>query len=523
MILSKDVRRIGSGMMAEMARALMDAQGLKREDVRYWVLHSAGRRVLDRVRALARPRRGARSPTRAPSCASTATCPRPPSCSCSSATLRRERRAGRVGRDGRAGPGLRRRGRAAALVMDRSMTTGRVAGARPRATATGRWRRPPWRVDSGRHRPAQRVVRRLRADPAPASAAPARRAAARPAARRRGRRRRPRRLRASPSYAGRAARGRPRARHRRRPRRRHAGARAAAHRRLSRDLPSCRPTPPRCRFRDGGVDVAVAALTLHHLDPRRRCRGCLAEMRRPRASRVVVNDLLRTRARAGAGLARDARCFACIRCPAHDGPLSVRRAYSPDELRGLACEGRRSRADDPPLPVSGPAGRRDRVSGRRADVVVVGAGPGGRRRRHPARRARTRRRRARARRAAAAAHRVRRVPEPRGRPRCSTASACSRRWTRRAPPRWPACASPRRTAPPSSVAIARSAAGGPTATPSACRARRSTGCWPSGCGARPSTCASGRGWWTCTSRRAAWWACGPRARTALRSTCARAW
>jgi len=33
-ILSKDVRRIGSGMMAEMARALMDAQGLKREDVK---------------------------------------------------------------------------------------------------------------------------------------------------------------------------------------------------------------------------------------------------------------------------------------------------------------------------------------------------------------------------------------------------------------------------------------------------------------------------------------------------------
>ena len=51
-VLSKDVRRIGSGMMAEMARALMDSQGLKREDVRDWVLHSAGRRVLDRVRGL---------------------------------------------------------------------------------------------------------------------------------------------------------------------------------------------------------------------------------------------------------------------------------------------------------------------------------------------------------------------------------------------------------------------------------------------------------------------------------------
>jgi alkylresorcinol/alkylpyrone synthase len=51
-ILSKDVRRIGGSMMAEMARALLELQGLKREDVRYWVLHSAGRRVLDRAHAL---------------------------------------------------------------------------------------------------------------------------------------------------------------------------------------------------------------------------------------------------------------------------------------------------------------------------------------------------------------------------------------------------------------------------------------------------------------------------------------
>jgi len=35
--------------MHEMAKILMAEQGLKREDVRYWVLHSAGRRVLDRA------------------------------------------------------------------------------------------------------------------------------------------------------------------------------------------------------------------------------------------------------------------------------------------------------------------------------------------------------------------------------------------------------------------------------------------------------------------------------------------
>jgi alkylresorcinol/alkylpyrone synthase len=51
-VLSKDVRRIGATMMGEMARALMDTQGLKRDDVAHWVLHSAGRRVLDRAREL---------------------------------------------------------------------------------------------------------------------------------------------------------------------------------------------------------------------------------------------------------------------------------------------------------------------------------------------------------------------------------------------------------------------------------------------------------------------------------------
>ena len=51
-VLSKEVRRIGASMMGEMARALMETQGLKRDDVAHWVLHSAGRRVLDRAREL---------------------------------------------------------------------------------------------------------------------------------------------------------------------------------------------------------------------------------------------------------------------------------------------------------------------------------------------------------------------------------------------------------------------------------------------------------------------------------------
>jgi alkylresorcinol/alkylpyrone synthase len=51
-VLSKDVRHIGATVLRDMAQALLDLQGLKREDIRVWVLHSAGRRVLERARDL---------------------------------------------------------------------------------------------------------------------------------------------------------------------------------------------------------------------------------------------------------------------------------------------------------------------------------------------------------------------------------------------------------------------------------------------------------------------------------------
>jgi predicted naringenin-chalcone synthase len=51
-VLSKDVRRIAAAMLKEMAGILLDVHGLKQEDVTYWVLHSAGRRVLDRAQGL---------------------------------------------------------------------------------------------------------------------------------------------------------------------------------------------------------------------------------------------------------------------------------------------------------------------------------------------------------------------------------------------------------------------------------------------------------------------------------------
>jgi len=48
-VLSKDVRRIGASMMTEMAKALMASQGLKKDDIAHFVLHSAGRRVIEQV------------------------------------------------------------------------------------------------------------------------------------------------------------------------------------------------------------------------------------------------------------------------------------------------------------------------------------------------------------------------------------------------------------------------------------------------------------------------------------------
>src|SRR4029453_14577587 len=53
-VLSKEVRRIGGDMMKEMADTLMATHGLKKEDVRHFVLHSAGRRGVGQ----ARPARG---------------------------------------------------------------------------------------------------------------------------------------------------------------------------------------------------------------------------------------------------------------------------------------------------------------------------------------------------------------------------------------------------------------------------------------------------------------------------------
>jgi hypothetical protein len=84
---------------------------------------------------------------------------------------------------------------------------------------------------------------------------------------------------------------------------------------------------------DAVADVAVAALTLHHLD-QDAAVGCLVAMATV-SSLGVVNDLLRTRGSV-ALVWLATRLLRLHPVSRHDGPLSVRRAYSAGEVAVLA-------------------------------------------------------------------------------------------------------------------------------------------------------------------------------------------
>jgi hypothetical protein len=87
-------------------------------------------------------------------------------------------------------------------------------------------------------------------------------------------------------------------------------------------------------LRERGVDLAVSVLTLHHLDPD-GAAAMLGEMRAAARVAVIVNDLLRGRI-SWLLVWLATRLFARHPISRHDGPLSVRRAYSLDELAVLA-------------------------------------------------------------------------------------------------------------------------------------------------------------------------------------------
>jgi ubiquinone/menaquinone biosynthesis C-methylase UbiE len=87
-------------------------------------------------------------------------------------------------------------------------------------------------------------------------------------------------------------------------------------------------------FREASVDVVTMCLTLHHMEPDAAATS-LREMYTAARGAVIVNDLLRTRlSLCLVWLAT--RVLRCHPISRHDGPLSVRRSYSPEELRTLA-------------------------------------------------------------------------------------------------------------------------------------------------------------------------------------------
>ncbi|GAC1308569.1 MAG: class I SAM-dependent methyltransferase [Vulcanimicrobiaceae bacterium] len=87
-------------------------------------------------------------------------------------------------------------------------------------------------------------------------------------------------------------------------------------------------------FRDAAFDVATCNLALHHFEPPLAV-GLLRELRRVSRLTPVVCDLVRSR-RAYVATSLFARFIAKNRLTRLDGPLSVRRAYTPREALELA-------------------------------------------------------------------------------------------------------------------------------------------------------------------------------------------
>jgi SAM-dependent methyltransferase len=89
-------------------------------------------------------------------------------------------------------------------------------------------------------------------------------------------------------------------------------------------------------FADDAFDAVHASMVIHHLEPAEAV-GMLAEMARVARLGVVVNDLARGRLQfAGAWLLGHA--LTGNRLTRHDAPLSVRRAYTRDEVAALGAK-----------------------------------------------------------------------------------------------------------------------------------------------------------------------------------------
>ena len=89
-------------------------------------------------------------------------------------------------------------------------------------------------------------------------------------------------------------------------------------------------------YRDSAFDIAICSLALHHF-PRADAVCVLAEMHRVARRGIILNDLVRTwPGYVGAWLLGNATTR--NRLTRHDAPLSILRAFTPDELAAMARE-----------------------------------------------------------------------------------------------------------------------------------------------------------------------------------------
>lgn len=86
-------------------------------------------------------------------------------------------------------------------------------------------------------------------------------------------------------------------------------------------------------YPDGAFDVSHASMVVHHLEPDEAV-AFIRELGRVARHGVVVNDLIRSRLNWVGALVL-VRALAASRYTRHDGPLSVRRAYTRPELIDL--------------------------------------------------------------------------------------------------------------------------------------------------------------------------------------------
>ncbi|HEX6746462.1 MAG TPA: methyltransferase domain-containing protein [Longimicrobium sp.] len=93
----------------------------------------------------------------------------------------------------------------------------------------------------------------------------------------------------------------------------------------------------RLPYADGSFDFVLLSTALHHFDDERDCIRVLREMHRVSRIAFVVNDLARSRAALLGARLLAATFWRRHPVTRHDGPLSVRRSFTPDELRALAA------------------------------------------------------------------------------------------------------------------------------------------------------------------------------------------